>query len=49
MAIRVLEQTTCYKCECELLAPKGEVHPLCAECQDEHDRWFAEQLRAFDK
>jgi hypothetical protein len=49
MAIRVLEQTVCYKCECELMAPKGEVHPLCAECQADFDAWFTGQLAVFDK
>lgn len=48
MAIRVLEQTTCYQCECELMAPKGDVHPLCSDCRDEHDRWFQAQLEAMN-
>jgi len=45
MAIRVLEQTVCYQCECELLAPKGDVHPLCSDCKEEHERWLANELR----
>ena len=42
-----LEQTTCYKCGEKIEAEVGQVHPLCSECQDEHDRWFAEQMRMF--
>lgn len=45
MAIHALENTTCYKCECELMAPKGVVHPLCVDCEETFDDWFAEQLR----
>lgn len=44
MAGQVSEKTECYKCEVEITATAGQVHPLCAECEEEHDRWFAEQL-----
>ena len=42
-----IETTTCYKCEEEIQAEVGQVHPLCAECQDEHDSWFESQLGMF--
>lgn len=47
MAIRVLEKTKCYQCETTIMAMEGEVHPLCSDCQEEHDYWFADQLRSF--
>jgi hypothetical protein len=42
-----LEQTTCYKCEAEIEAEVGQVHPLCSECQDDFDSWFNSQLGMF--
>lgn len=47
MAIHVLVQTTCYKCECELMAPEGIVHPLCASCEEDFDDWFSRQVSMF--
>lgn len=49
MAIYPLESTTCYKCDCELMARVGEVHPLCADCQESFDDWFQRQLAVFNK
>lgn len=47
MPIRPLEKTNCYKCAVVILAPQGDVHSLCAECQDDFDDWFASQLSMF--
>jgi hypothetical protein len=41
------EITTCYKCEAEIEAFVGQVHPLCDECQEDFDDWFTQQLRMF--
>jgi hypothetical protein len=41
------ETTTCYKCEAEIEAFVGQVHPLCEECAEDFDDWFAQQLRMF--
>lgn len=38
------EQTTCYKCDTEIEAFVGQVHPICGECESEFDDWFASQL-----
>jgi hypothetical protein len=38
------EQTTCYKCDTEIEAFVGQVHPLCGECQDDFDDWFEREL-----
>lgn len=43
-------KTTCYKCEAEIeLEDENEnaVHPLCEDCGDDFDDWFAQQLRMF--
>jgi hypothetical protein len=39
------EQTTCYKCDTEIEAFVGQVHPLCGECQEDFDYWFESQVR----
>jgi hypothetical protein len=49
MAIRPLEKTNCYKCAIVIMAPQGDVHPLCVDCQESFDDWFAQQLRMFEK
>jgi hypothetical protein len=36
-----MEQTTCYKCDTEIQAPQGAVHPLCSDCDTAFDDWFA--------
>jgi hypothetical protein len=41
------ETTTCYKCETEIVAEVGQVHPLCESCDESFEDWFAEQLRMF--
>lgn len=41
------EQTTCYKCEAEIQAEVGQVHPLCDECGEDFDSWFESQLGMF--
>lgn len=39
----------CYQCEAnEVSAPVGSVHVLCAECEDDFDRWFSAQLIQLD-
>lgn len=43
MTIRELELTYCYKCSAKIMAAIGEVHPLCAECQNSFDDWFASE------
>ena len=40
----MIELTTCYQCEAELVAPKGAVHPLCRSCEAGFDDWFSQQL-----
>lgn len=35
-----LEKTTCYKCEAEITAPVGAVHPLCDNCDEDFQKWF---------
>lgn len=35
-----METTECYKCDKEIEAPKGAVHPLCDDCQSSFDNWF---------
>lgn len=41
------ELTTCYKCDDEIEAFVGQVHPLCDECQDDFDSWFEKEIRMF--
>lgn len=42
------EQTTCYKCDTEIEAFVGQVHPLCDECQEDFDCWFERELGILD-
>jgi hypothetical protein len=46
MATKVI--TDCYKCEAETEAIKGQVHPLCEDCELEFDSWFSSQLTMFN-
>lgn len=39
------ETTTCYKCDTEVQAFVGQVHPLCEECDTEFSGWLESQLR----
>lgn len=41
------ETTTCYKCDTEIVAFVGQVHPLCEECEQEFDDWFNRELGIF--
>ena len=41
------EQTTCYKCDTEIEAFVGQVHPLCEECDTDFVGWLEEQLGVF--
>ncbi len=41
------ETTTCYKCETEIEAFVGQVHPLCGECENDFDNWFEKELGIF--
>jgi hypothetical protein len=46
----LMVKTTCYKCEAEIQLEeedKDAVHPLCADCDNSFDDWFAQQLRMF--
>lgn len=36
-----MEKTTCYKCDTEIEATHGEVHPLCSACDKSFEDWFA--------
>jgi hypothetical protein len=47
MAVIVREMTDCYKCEAKVMAEVGQVHPLCADCQESFDDWFQRQLTLF--
>ena len=49
MAVKTteFELTKCYKCEKNLLAVVGSVHPLCDECDADFDEWFNKQLEVF--
>jgi hypothetical protein len=38
-------ETTCYKCSAVVFADKGQVHPLCLECNKAFEDWFDEELR----
>lgn len=38
----MLEITNCYKCDSAVTAPVGVVHPLCDNCDDDFQKWFAE-------
>lgn len=42
------EATTCYKCDTEVKAFVGQVHPLCGECQESFDDWFEHELGVFN-
>jgi hypothetical protein len=42
-----METTTCYKCDTEIQAEVGQVHPLCKDCQNEFYSWFTDALGAF--
>lgn len=42
-----LEKTTCYKCDTEIEAVVGQVHPLCVECGEDFDDWFERELGIF--
>lgn len=35
-----VESTTCYKCERDIIAYVGEVHPLCVSCDDDFEDWL---------
>jgi len=39
-----MEITACYKCQDEIVAPEGAVHPLCEDCETSFDEWFAKAL-----
>lgn len=41
------ETTTCYKCDTEIVAFVGQVHPLCEECDTDFVGWLEEQLGVF--
>ena len=43
-----LEQTTCYKCEAEIEAEVGQVHPLCEDCQNDFDDWLQTEMMMFN-
>jgi hypothetical protein len=43
----VKEQTTCYKCDAEIEAFVGQVHPQCEDCQNDFDDWLAHELGMF--
>lgn len=38
------ELTACYKCEGEVEAFVGQVHPLCSGCDLEFTDWFDREL-----
>jgi anaerobic ribonucleoside-triphosphate reductase len=38
------EITACYKCETEVEAFVGQVHPLCEICDSEFTDWFEQEL-----
>jgi len=42
-----LEATTCYKCDTDIVAVVGQVHPLCEDCQSDFDDWFTKELGLF--
>jgi len=39
-----LEKTTCYKCDKEITAEVGQVHPLCDNCDESFQAWFQKAL-----
>lgn len=39
-----METTTCYKCDTQIEALEGQVHPLCADCEKSFDNWFENTL-----
>jgi anaerobic ribonucleoside-triphosphate reductase len=41
------EATTCYKCDTEVEAFVGQVHPLCSSCDLEFTDWFERELEVF--
>lgn len=48
VSIRVWEETTCYKCDKEIVVVATSVHPLCDECDADFDKWFNKQLEVFN-
>jgi hypothetical protein len=44
MTITIRELTDCYKCAKPIMAEPELVHPLCGECQESFDAWFALQI-----
>ena len=44
-----MEKTTCYKCDTEITAEAGVVHPLCDTCDSAFDAWFEKELAMFKK
>jgi len=49
MAIKTteFELTKCYKCDKNLLAVIGSVHPLCDDCEDHFEKWLKGELEVF--
>jgi hypothetical protein len=43
-----VELTTCYKCEDEIEALVGQVHPLCDNCDTDFADWMDAQIRMID-
>lgn len=39
-----VETTNCYKCEAEIVAEVGQVHPLCDNCDEDFQDWFQKAL-----
>jgi hypothetical protein len=38
-------KTTCYKCDTEIEVISDRlVHPLCENCEEDFDSWFAKEL-----
>lgn len=42
------ELTTCFKCNDDIEAFVGQVHPLCDECDTDFLDWMNRQVRMFD-
>jgi hypothetical protein len=42
-----MEKTNCYKCDTEVEAFVGQVHPLCSACDLEFAYWLERELEAF--
>jgi anaerobic ribonucleoside-triphosphate reductase len=43
------EITTCYKCDAEVEAYVGQVHPLCEKCDESFDDWLQRELNAIER